>query len=548
MKRRKAIAATLALVLLLTLFPTQTLGQGETTTVQQESGKGAAAPTNPTDTTNAADEPGVVQPTAPSGELKPEAATEPSVSSDLTRTDDQQLRSTDESQETEETEGGEEPEIQKIKGFAPLQKNIAQQKLFWGAKAGSVKLPTQLTATDQNGKSIVIKGITWKPDKPFNGKKRATYIYMPILPEGYSLQQGVARPKIKVTIIRRKTVVTGVACKRYNTAGKVLSDTITITPAYGRTIKLQRWNSNTKKWVTKATYKAGNYQKNKRTIRYPKAWYETGSSKWRFYMPATDGGTAYTSKTISVKAKRVYDNPSRYLQLQEKIIVKDSGGYNLRRGTMGLKVARVQRKLGMGRRWEIMDSATIDKVKAFQRRKGIKATGVVNLTTWKALGYSESSWYNLGKYIPKVKTNLTSTRKQCIEVMIETAKSYLGDEYIVGAAGKPGQGADCSGLVMQSLYAAGINPLPVSVVRHSQPGYEYESRNLWTHKKLKHVKYSQKKRGDLIFYKGRGGAIIHVAIYLGNGKVIESWPEKVCIWPIKNSHRSRIAGVVRPFV
>ena len=101
---------------------------------------------------------------------------------------------------------------------------------------------------------------------------------------------------------------------------------------------------------------------------------------------------------------------------------------------------------------------------------------------------------------------------------------------------------------MQSLYAVGINPLPVSVIRHSQPGYEYESRNLFKSSKLKKVSYSQRKRGDLIFYSNRNGVIIHVAIYLGNDKVIESWPNKVVVWPIKNSHRSNIAGVRRVFI
>ena len=130
--------------------------------------------------------------------------------------------------------------------------------------------------------------------------------------------------------------------------------------------------------------------------------------------------------------------------------------------------------------------------------------------------------------------------------MIDTAYSYLNTEYIIGASGKPGTGVDCSGLVMQALYSAGIDPDPVSPIRHSKPGYEYESRNLWN-LPMKHVSYSERQRGDLIFYKNSSGTIIHVAIYLGNDKVIESWPDKVVVWPIKNSHRSIIKGVVRPF-
>ncbi|MFQ7756483.1 MAG: NlpC/P60 family protein [Intestinibacter bartlettii] len=98
-----------------------------------------------------------------------------------------------------------------------------------------------------------------------------------------------------------------------------------------------------------------------------------------------------------------------------------------------------------------------------------------------------------------------------------------------------------------SNLSAGINPSPVNVIRHSQPGYEYESRNLFNSKKFKKISYKNRKRGDLIFYSNSNGVIIHIAIYLGNDKVIESWPNKVVVWPIKNSHRSRIAGVRRVF-
>ena len=245
---------------------------------------------------------------------------------------------------------------------------------------------------------------------------------------------------------------------------------------------------------------------------------------------------------------RVYQNPSQYFQIQDNISFAGQGDYTLKRGSMGLKVRKVQQKLGMAKSNKaIVGPITISKIKAFQKKKGLPQTGVVNYKTWKALGLSYNDWNNLGTYVSPIRVNKNSTKKDCIETMISRAYDYLGTEYIVGAAGKPGQGVDCSGLVMQSLYAAGINPLPVSIVRHSQPGYEYESKNLFNYKKFKKISYKNRKRGDLIFYSNKNGAIIHVAIYLGNNKVIESWPTKVVVWPIKNSHRSRIAGVRRVF-
>lgn len=263
-------------------------------------------------------------------------------------------------------------------------------------------------------------------------------------------------------------------------------------------------------------------------------------------VPKIKDQSSFNSSVAAYRNTYVYQNPSKYLQIKHKQKALTGGGYNLSKNYMGLKVAYVQRKLGLGVRRAIMDSTTINAVKSFQKKNGLTVNGVVDLTTWKKMGLSENDWYNLGAYASLLKTNPAGTRSQCIEAMIDTAYSYLNTEYIIGASGKPGTGVDCSGLVMQALYSAGIDPDPVSPIRHSKPGYEYESRNLWN-LPMKHVSYSERQRGDLIFYANSSGTIIHVAIYLGNDKVIESWPDKVVVWPIKNSHRSIIKGVVRPF-
>ena len=338
------------------------------------------------------------------------------------------------------------------------------------------------------------------------------------------------------------TKVTGLNTNITKTAGQSLSDKITVEAAYGRNVKLQMYNTSTKKWETKATFKTKNEETSEVSLKYPAVWYNQVSSKWRVVIDAKEELKPYTSKEIKITAKRVYENPAGYIQLKEKITVS-GGGRDLVKGTMGLRVAKVQRKLGMGRIWEKVDTKTMEKVKTFQRKNGLKATGVVDLKTWKKLGFSESDWYNLDAYVTPVKTKLTATRKDLIEQMIATAESYLGTEYVVGAAGKPGTGIDCSGLVMQALYSIGIDPAPVSVTRHTQPGYEYESRNLWKFSSLKTV--SKPQRGDLVFYQNKQGVIIHVAIYLGNDRVIESWPEKVVNLPLKHPSRPYIKGYKR---
>ena len=325
-------------------------------------------------------------------------------------------------------------------------------------------------------------------------------------------------------------------------AGQSLTNTIEVSPAFGRKVYLQMYNNSNRSWETKATFTTENTETSSVNLVYPSQWYNQVSSKWRVHIPATGQLDGYTSKTINITAKRVYENPSGYIQLKEHITVT-GGGQNLVRGTMGLKVAKVQRRLGMGHVWEIVGPSTISNVMAFQRKNNLKPTGIVDLTTWKKMGFDESSWYTLDAYVTPVKTNLTATRSDLIEQMIDTAESYLGTEYVVGAAGVPGSGTDCSGLVMQAMYSIGIDPAPVSVTRHARPGYEYESRNLWNLPTLKTV--TTPKRGDLVFYKNSKGSIIHVAIYLGNNRVIESWPEKVVNWPLIHPERPLIKGYKR---
>ncbi len=257
-------------------------------------------------------------------------------------------------------------------------------------------------------------------------------------------------------------------------------------------------------------------------------------------------------------SERVYQNPSRYYQISNASVNLGSADYNLSYGYMGLKVAKVIQKLGVnGGRYQGMNTAarytyTVqEKVQVFQRKNGLPVTGVVDLKTWLAMGLSENEWYTLGAYASPNEITPISTRSDCIETMISRAYDYMGTPYVVGASGAPGQGVDCSGLVMQALYAAGLDVSPIDPIRHSHPGYEYESANMWASSKFMHVSYSQRQRGDLIFYSNASGNVIHVAIYLGNNQVIESWCEpynRVIVSPVITSFHGRVKGVARPFV
>lgn len=113
---------------------------------------------------------------------------------------------------------------------------------------------------------------------------------------------------------------------------------------------------------------------------------------------------------------------------------------------------------------------------------------------------------------------------QLIEIVVDRAMSQLGVTYAWGGGNADGPtkgirdhgvadrygdykkvGFDCSGLMMYAFAGAGV-----SLPHYS--GYQYQMG--------KRVPVAQRRRGDMLFW-GRGGSE-HVALYLGDGKMIEA--------------------------
>ena len=156
-----------------------------------------------------------------------------------------------------------------------------------------------------------------------------------------------------------------------------------------------------------------------------------------------------------------------------------------------------------------------------------------------------------GYYISPMYAGNLNTREERIEAMIRRAYDYknAGTTYRICKSMAPGQYADCSGLVMQCLYAAGFDPAPATPAHHALPQNEYDSRTLFNRVNMRHVSYRDIKRGDLVFYcTKKSSTIIHVAIYLGGGRVIESWPPRVTDkYGVASNPHPYILGVARPF-
>ena len=125
-------------------------------------------------------------------------------------------------------------------------------------------------------------------------------------------------------------------------------------------------------------------------------------------------------------------------------------------------------------------------------------------------------------YVTPSRIGVDASREECIETMISRAYEYLnaGTPYIWDYSCAPGVGVDCAGLVMQCLYATGMdlgyfNPWD----HYYTPGHDHYANDMWNDPQFVHASFSDRRRGDLICYPG------HIAIYLGNDR--KGWRESV---------------------
>ena len=214
-----------------------------------------------------------------------------------------------------------------------------------------------------------------------------------------------------------------------------------------------------------------------------------------------------------------YEAPAGYLQPTDRITGLGASTNTLTWGMNGIKVMIVQRRLGI---WHTMKLASVDAsfvtaVKNFQWRAGLSQTGVVDEETWNAMG---TGWpWTIDQYQAQP-VPLTARRSERVEAMIGYAWNQTGSSYTWGGAGPYDQGFDCSGLVLQSLYVAGLDPQPINVVKHAWPSYR-TSQELYAYPRFQHVPLAQRQRGDLIFYT-TSGTVTHVAIYLGDDMIVHT--------------------------
>lgn len=267
------------------------------------------------------------------------------------------------------------------------------------------------------------------------------------------------------------------------------------------------------------------------------------------YSNADNGEGNYSQVWLTNQYLNLYQNPSWMYQINYSQI-QPSGpvGHNIGPGYEGIKTQLVKDRIGTGYQHNTYTTADAYRVMSVQRAHGLPATGWVDYNTWVALGLPADQWTSIDSYVAPLRASAGASRQDHIEAMIRQAYQYMGKPWLAGCSSSPAYGVDCSGLVMQALYAGGINPTSCSSIYHGFPGNEWNSRNLFADPHFMNVSYNDRQRGDLVFYYQPGTHTIwHVAIYLGNNQVIESWPPRVMVQPIVNVQRNVIAGIRRVF-
>lgn len=229
------------------------------------------------------------------------------------------------------------------------------------------------------------------------------------------------------------------------------------------------------------------------------------------------------------------EGESGYYELTDEIVLPD-GGYSIDTDYIGLKTVYVNialRESSAAR----YTGETVAAVKKFQESVGLPVTGVVDKDTWCAIGenvevnyyswpeipFNEETWYSIGTYRTPIKTTQYSKREDIVNAIVTTAAEYEGTPYRVGCSGFPGTAVDCSGLVFQCLYSAGINP-EKNIVDHALAIYEYTSRNLCADPMLgEYITTDEIQAGDLIYYHSNG-IVCHVGVCVSSSKMYDAWP------------------------
>ena len=174
------------------------------------------------------------------------------------------------------------------------------------------------------------------------------------------------------------------------------------------------------------------------------------------------------------------------------------------------------------------NSKVLEKVSSDERYEVLEILdGWVKIATVTGEGYVSDEFvevkYALNEAV-EFTPPMTSSKRQGI---IEYAQRFVGGRYVFGGTSLT-RGIDCSAFVQQIYAKYGIE-LPRTSKTQSKCG--------------RGISWSQIQPGDLLFY-GRSGVsgVGHVAIYIGNGKIVHAASERLGI-TISNARYTTILAI-----
>lgn len=147
-------------------------------------------------------------------------------------------------------------------------------------------------------------------------------------------------------------------------------------------------------------------------------------------------------------------------------------------------------------------------------------------------------------YVTPSRIEADADREDCVDALIARAREYLGTPYAKNCSLEPGEGVDGAGLVMQCLYAVGMDLGDYNPYLHGTDAAHANDADLMAaDERFMYVDEDDLKPADLVFYPG------NVAIYIGDDEIIgvSKASGRVRVSDIEDGGE-RIVAVARPLV